>query len=889
MESLSMPLIPVFDWLLRTTLQAALLFCLIMLIKLIVRGRLPIRWHYCLWLLLLIRLATPWLPESKMSIFNWVPRSIQHGRIIESISQSRDTRSMDFYMRGGILKHQETESEAVIVKFVKILPLIWLVGGAVLAVYVGACNFRLWWLVTRERPLTDQKILDLLEDCKAEMGIRNILGIVTTDKVKSAALFGFIRPRLLLPDGMIETLTLKELRYVFMHELGHLRRRDIYIGWLVSLLQILHWFNPLVWLAFYRMQSDRELACDALVLSYARSGESKEYGRTIVSLLERFSRPQRLPSMAGILENKSQLKRRIKMIAKFKKTSRIRGAGALLLLVILACVVLTNAYVAKADFEFGAPVNLGPVINSSLNDCAACISGDGLSLLFTRWANSSGPFETWLSTRATRDAAWGEPVNYGPWTESLLNEMPSIPSFETADGLEAYGEQPGEYGGYDLYVRKRDTKDEPWGPGENLGPVVNSASEDSWPSISRDGLELYFQSLRTTGQGGGDLWVTRRATRDAPWTEPENLGPAVNSASHDSRPHLSPDGLMLFFDAKDRPDGYGNRDLYMTRRASRSDPWQEAVNLGPLVNSSAYEECAYISADGSTLYFDSTRPGGYGGQDIYKVSILPIVDFNSDGGVDMKDLRILAQYWGQNQPLCDIAPLPGGDGIVDEKDLNLFAEHLLKELQPVAHWKLDESGGHIAEDSIANFDGTLHGNPSWQPTEGMVNGAIELDGIDDYISTPFILDPAAGSFSAFAWVKGGARGQMIISQKDTSDGRNTTLGCAWLFADPSYGRLMTRLMHPPFDPLVSESAITDGQWHHIGLVYDLDALHRYLYVDGIEVVKDTDLVAGVDSNGGLYFGASKTLDAEAFWSGLIDDVRIYDEVLSKEEVADLAR
>lgn len=271
------------------------------------------------------------------------------------------------------------------------------------------------------------------------------------------------------------------------------------------------------------------------------------------------------------------------------------------------------------------------------------------------------------------------------------------------------------------------------------------------------------------------------------------------------------------------------------------------------------------------------------------MSILPVVDLNGDGKVDFKDFRKLAQYWGQNEPSCDIAPLPFGDGIVDDKDLMVLAEYMLKELQPVAHWKLDESEGNITEDSIGNNDGTLHGNPIWQPTEGMVNGAIELDGIDDYISTPFILDPAAGSFSVFAWVKGGARGQMIISQKDSSDGRNTKLGCAWLWADPSYGRLMTRLMHPPFDPLVSESVITDGQWHHVGLVYDLDVLHRYLYVDGKEVAKDTDLVAGVDSNGGLYFGASKTLDAEAFWSGLIDDVRIYDEILSAEEVMDLAQ
>jgi beta-lactamase regulating signal transducer with metallopeptidase domain len=357
MESLSMRLLPLFDWLLWTTIQAALLFGLILLIQLVLRSRLPIRWHYGLWLLLLIRMTLPWLPESKISLFNLVPRSVQQGGILTSLSQPQDARGMGFYMRGGITDQQEAKTQGntktVFVRLVRMLPLLWLLGMAILAAYVCASNFYLWWLVTRERPLTDHMILDLLEDCKSEMGIRTILGVVMTDKVKSPALFGFVRPRLLLPAGMIEAFSREELRYVFLHELGHLRRHDIYVGWFTSLLQVLHWFNPLVWLAFYRMQADRELACDALVLTRLQAGESKGYGRTIVTLLERFSRPRRVPSMAGILETKSQLKRRIKMIAKFKKTSRTRRAGAMLLLVVLACIVLTNAYVAKADFEFG--------------------------------------------------------------------------------------------------------------------------------------------------------------------------------------------------------------------------------------------------------------------------------------------------------------------------------------------------------------------------------------------------------------------------------------------------------------------------------------------------------------------------------------------------------
>jgi hypothetical protein len=83
--------------------------------------------------------------------------------------------------------------------------------------------------------------------------------------------------------------------------------------------------------------------------------------------------------------------------------------------------------------------------------------------------------------------------------------------------------------------------------------------------------------------------------------------------------------------------------------------------------------------------------------------------------------------------------------------------------------------------------------------------------------------------------------------------------------------------------------ITDGQWHHIGLVYDFDGLKRYLYVDGAEVAKDIYFVAGINSEGGLTLGAGKYLDAGSFFFGMIDDIRIYDEVLSAEEVADLER
>ena len=271
---------------------------------------------------------------------------------------------------------------------------------------------------------------------------------------------------------------------------------------------------------------------------------------------------------------------------------------------------------------------------------------------------------------------------------------------------------------------------------------------------------------------------------------------------------------------------------------------------------------------------------------VYELTIkAPPPDFNSDGIVDSADMCIMVDHWGEDYSLCDIGPMPWGDGIVDVQDLIVLAEHLFEDLRIVAYWKFDETGGSIAYDSIDVNDGICHGEPLWQPTGGMIDGALQLDGIDDYVETPFVQSPADRSLSAFAWIKGGAPGQMIISQIDGTRG----VGSAWLCTDPSNGRLITRLMHPPFSPLESESVITYGLWHHVGVVYDFDGLHRCLYLDGAEVAKDISPVAAVGSDGGLYIGADKTLEAATFFSGLIDDVRIYNVALSAEEIVALAQ
>jgi N-acetylneuraminic acid mutarotase len=245
-----------------------------------------------------------------------------------------------------------------------------------------------------------------------------------------------------------------------------------------------------------------------------------------------------------------------------------------------------------------------------------------------------------------------------------------------------------------------------------------------------------------------------------------------------------------------------------------------------------------------------------------------VVDFNGDGIVDIKDLLRLIESWGQNDPVTDIAPRPSGDGVIDEKDLEILMSHWGEEPGLIAKWKLDEVSGTTAADSTGANNGTLISGPLWQPDRGIEGGAILLDGVDDYVQTPFVLDPASGPFSVRAWIKNGLPGQVFLSQAG---------GVNWLMLTPS-GALATDLKQSGRQgkPLASTATIADDVWHQIGLVWD--GSNRILYVDGVEVARDKQAdLAG--SAGGLHIGAGATLGPGTFWSGLIDEVRIYNRAV----------
>jgi hypothetical protein len=522
-------------------------------------------------------------------------------------------------------------------------------------------------------------------------------------------------------------------------------------------------------------------------------------------------------------------------------------------------IVISGDVSTYADFTFSTPVEVEPPIwYSGYDPQGCCFSRDGLELYFsTRGRGSNGSFDIWVATRESVDAPWGEPVNLG----SKVNSPAGKPELTIShDGLELYftlyGESP-----YIIQVFSRPSKDAPWSKPEPLGPSVGVYTAYC-AEVSADGLSLYLGSSRTDGYGSADIWVSNRDATSDPWPEPVNLGPIVNTAYNDGYPSISSDGLALFF-CSDRPGGLGSGDIWVTTRPTTDAEWGPPINY-PSLNQSRDDWGPAISADGSVLYFESAF-------NMWQSSITPIVDLNGDGIVDNADMCIMVDHWGEDYSLCDIGPMPWGDDIVDVEDMKVLAEHLFTYPGAVAYWTLDEEQGIIAYDSVADCDGTLIGDPLWQPDAGMVAGALQFDGIDDYIITDSVLIPADGPFSVFAWIKGGAPGQAILSQTGAAN---------WLFIDSVEGCLMTELRIPGRfgKVLMSQTCITDENWHRIALVWD--GSYRHLYVDGIEIASDDEPLSGlIEPFGGLCIGTGINCADSTFFSGLIDDVRIYNRAI----------
>jgi len=266
---------------------------------------------------------------------------------------------------------------------------------------------------------------------------------------------------------------------------------------------------------------------------------------------------------------------------------------------------------ASNDYVF-SPKNLGDSVNSVNPEYYPSITIDGSKLVFTRRVKDDEDFyESNLI-----NGMWSLAKPLGGMINTTFNEGAQNISQDGQWIVFTGCNYPEGHGSCDLYISYK-TKNG-WSQAENLGNIVNSEFWESSPSLSPDKRDLYFSSNRLGGYGGKDIWVTHHL-ENGDWTQPENLGPTINTAGDESCSFMYADNQTLFFNSDGHP-GYGKTDLFYSKKIDDST-WSEPENLGYPINTIDDEGSLIVAADGETAYYASDRSDSKGALDIYSFQL----------------------------------------------------------------------------------------------------------------------------------------------------------------------------------------------------------------------------------------------------------------------------
>lgn len=387
------------EWVWRSSWDAALLTGIVFCAQQLLGKRLAPTWRHGMWMVVIARLVWPVFPESHLSVFNLVrpplALPVADGASALPPGLPRGSAASPSYFgstadvgRGGSAATSRTPqanvtpwkgSLARITDWTnpvgtsgRTLARIWFGVAALLALRLVLKNAAFSFRLRRAAAPPSTELSELVDRCRREMGLQRPVRLWLTPAVDHPALYGLFRPVILLPAGIASWVDPVELRLVLLHELAHLKRRDMALHWVIAALEVLHWFNPVLIFAFARMRADRELACDALALAHTQGNAWWRYGETLIKFATRFPKRRALAGSIGILGQPGLLKRRIAAIAGRGRPTHARWV----MVTVTGALSLTTLTDARTPGGVGS----GPTKTSSAGPVAVESPANGRHL-----------------------------------------------------------------------------------------------------------------------------------------------------------------------------------------------------------------------------------------------------------------------------------------------------------------------------------------------------------------------------------------------------------------------------------------------------------------------------------------------------------------------------
>lgn len=314
----------------------------IMLIKKVFQKQLSAKWQYNLWFLLLTALTLPFIPNNLFDFGNHFV--LFGGNQSNGISPSTIVNREQVFGNVNWLQDFTISVNRSSPAFLNIiLAGIWIAGMLVLAVLTIYAWLKIKNIKSTTSCVKNEEVLMLFEQCKQNLNISGHLIVGESPLVKSPMTFGLFKTYVVFPIHFDEWLSMKDIKYIFLHELNHYKYKDIVTNYLIVIYQILYWFNPFVWIAFREMRLDREIACDIAVLNSLDEHCYAEYGNAIINFVDRASQPRNFVLANQLNSSKEQIKKRIEKIASFTTESKLLKLKSIAIFMLVGVFVVSQA------------------------------------------------------------------------------------------------------------------------------------------------------------------------------------------------------------------------------------------------------------------------------------------------------------------------------------------------------------------------------------------------------------------------------------------------------------------------------------------------------------------------------------------------------------------
>ncbi|OOC58818.1 BlaR1 family beta-lactam sensor/signal transducer [Paenibacillus ihbetae] len=316
-------------------------------IKAVFRKQLTAKWHYRIWMLLLLALAIPFMPGHLFQFSSWFPvlggplhrdtGVTGNGAGVQDAADANMLQDFTISVNRGTPEFLQTMTVAV-----------WIAGLLVFALMIMRAWLDIRRMKNAARPVSDEEVLAVLEQCKQQLHITREMVVLESPLVQSPMLAGALKPCLMLPSRCTDWVSTDEVRYILLHELNHWKSRDNLTNYGIVAFQAIYWFNPLIWMALKQMRLDREIACDHAVLQSLDERFHGDYGQTILRFASRASQSAPFPLASPFVGPKSPIRHRIETIVRFRADSRRENIKSLAVVALAALMVASQLPVAEA-------------------------------------------------------------------------------------------------------------------------------------------------------------------------------------------------------------------------------------------------------------------------------------------------------------------------------------------------------------------------------------------------------------------------------------------------------------------------------------------------------------------------------------------------------------